>query len=88
MHCVGYHTKVASLRVGEPVSDDDTLAEFIHQKFLNRFGLPAIADVNMVALALVLEKYRDSNDRVNLFSRFAFGESSQKVCVTYITIVF
>ena len=79
MHYIGYHTKVASLRAGESIPEDDTLAEFIHSKFLNRFGLPAIADVNMVAFALLLEKYRNRNERIHLFTQFAFNESSHQV---------
>ena len=60
------------------------LAGFIYEYYLNKFGLPAIADANMVLLAASIHKYRGQSARINYFAKFAFGELSDRACDIWI----
>ena len=75
----GFAERLALTRLGGVIPEDDPLAMFVYHKFLHRFGLPSISDVNMVAFALSLEQYRGESIRVNTFAKFAFGEGSSRV---------
>ncbi len=47
-----------NMNMGQLIPDDDNVAVVTYRRFLNRFGLPAIADVNMIMFALSIEQYR------------------------------
>ena len=66
-------------QLGYPAPTKDSIAETLYARFLNKFGLPSIADVNMVSFALSLSVTRDTCKRVEAFAQFAFEELPIKV---------
>ena len=62
---------------------DKVFAATIYTYFLEKYGLPEIADANMVGLAAALITKRHDHPRLDAFSRFAFGEVSPPVAMGY-----
>ncbi len=74
---------------GSESNTDKVFAATIYAYFLEKYGLPEIADANMVGLAAALITKRHDHPRLDAFSRFAFGEVNAPVAMGYsIGIVF
>lgn len=66
-------------QLGQLPPKRETIAESLYARFLNKFGLPNLADVNMVAMAMSLANLRYTHPRIGMFTSFAFEEHSSKV---------
>ena len=62
---------------------DTTFAKTVYNFFLERFGLPEIADANMVGLASALLKHRTESSKLDKFAKFCFGELNKHVATGY-----
>jgi len=51
-----------------------TLSQIVYQSFLHSYGLPAIADMHLLAFSCAIETYRSQHLRVDYFARFCFEE--------------
>lgn len=60
-----------------------TLSQIVYQSFLHSYGLPAIADLHLLAFSCALETYRGQHLRVELFARFCFEEVAKQELINY-----
>ena len=62
---------------------DLTFAKSVYAYFLKKYGLPEIADANMVGLASALVKQRHKHPRLDAFARMCFDEVNEHVALGY-----
>jgi len=62
---------------------DVVFAATLYAHFLERYGLPEIADANMVGLAAALVAHRHKDQRLESFAQFCFGELNEHVSTGY-----
>lgn len=60
-----------------------SLSQIVYQSFLHSYGLPAIADLHLLAFSCALETYRSQHLRVELFARFCFEEVAKQELANY-----
>jgi hypothetical protein len=60
-------------------SPDKIFSGTLYAHFLERYGLPEIADANMVGLAAALVSNRHEDPRLDAFAKFCFGELNEHV---------
>ena len=66
-------------QLGQTAPKRETVAEAMYARFLHKFGLPNLADANMVTMAISLSTTRESHKRIGAFTAFAFNELPVKV---------
>lgn len=62
---------------------DNAFAKTLYDHFLEKYGLPEIADANMVGLSSALVKHRYEDSRLDIFAKFCFGELNKHVATGY-----
>lgn len=62
---------------------DKIFSMTLYAHFLERYGLPEIADANMVGLASNLVENRHKDPRLDAFAKFCFGEMNEHVATGY-----
>ena len=67
----GYNGKGQSEQIS--LQQDTLFAKTVYIYFLEKYGLPEIADANMIGLASALVKYRDDHPRLDAFARMCFN---------------
>ena len=65
------------------LQQDTAFAKTVYMYFLEKYGLPEIADANMVGLASALVKHRHDHPRLNAFARMCFNEVNAHVSMGY-----
>lgn len=60
-----------------------TLSQLVYQSFLHSYGLPAIADMHLLAFSCAIEMYRTQHLRVEYFARFCFEEVGRQDLANY-----
>ncbi|KAG7389157.1 hypothetical protein PHYPSEUDO_010959 [Phytophthora pseudosyringae] len=61
-----------------------TLSQIVYQSFLHSYGLPAIADMHLLAFSCAIETYRIQHLRVEYFAQFCFEEVPKSELTNYL----
>ncbi|CAK4934217.1 unnamed protein product [Aphanomyces euteiches] len=81
-----YAEKIMRIKRGNN-GKKDSLADITYQSLLHSYGLPSIADMHIIGLAVAMDQFRTHNSRVDMFCQFLYNETPEWLLRNYLNFV-